>query len=454
MKTSLKAKQGELVWQARWFSGELGNVFEAADGGRLKVLNFGVWNHGFGPDFVDVVIEFEDGQVLKGSVELDWTPLDWERHGHSTNPDYEQVILHVCLLPPSADGKRERFFTRTRLNRLVRQVFLGRESAGSGKIGEIAERWEFKGGCSEICAPGRCSQRMRQMTVGEVERIVLKAAQQRFRRRCAELERVAGAHGKEEALFQSLAMGLGYKGNELPFLLLAQRLPVSFLRGQAGVNSLLFGVAGMIPHALDGMDSEAREVARRMWEQWWRIRGEEGRGEIPEGVWRVRGQRPANHPRRRLAALGEMVRDWPALNLLFGRRDWLGLSRRVGGLENSFWSWRHGFASKRTSRPVALIGAQRVRDLLLNAWLPAAGDWETWCRLSGGAFGGKIRVAAARILGEFGRYGSLLRKGVFQQGLLELERDFCGRDWSGCAKCVLPKAIGAWGLGRTCAGPR
>ena len=73
---------------------------------------------------------------------------------------------------------------------------------------------------------------------------------------------------EDEALFAALAVALGYKRNQTPFLLLAQKV------GLRGANeAALFGVAGFLeapePPAAD---REVRGYLRELWESWWKLR--------------------------------------------------------------------------------------------------------------------------------------------------------------------------------------
>ncbi len=43
----------ELTWQSRWFSGDFGREFVTGAGEPVRIVDFGWWNHGAGPDFRD-----------------------------------------------------------------------------------------------------------------------------------------------------------------------------------------------------------------------------------------------------------------------------------------------------------------------------------------------------------------------------------------------------------------
>jgi len=101
----------ELEIQSLWFAGAFGQQFTGTEGESVRVVDFGVWNSGAGPDFTGCTVAVH-GETRHGDIELDPDVRDWERHGHGGNPDYNGVVLHVFLSRPE-----ERFFTRTQQHR-------------------------------------------------------------------------------------------------------------------------------------------------------------------------------------------------------------------------------------------------------------------------------------------------------------------------------------------------
>lgn len=65
------------------------------DGQTLEVINPGIHNTNAGPDFLDAKVNI-NGVLWVGNVELHLKSSDWYRHGHDTNPAYDNIILHVA----------------------------------------------------------------------------------------------------------------------------------------------------------------------------------------------------------------------------------------------------------------------------------------------------------------------------------------------------------------------
>jgi len=68
------------------------------DGRAVRVLHPGRWNRLGGPDFKQARIEI-GGDFFSGDIELHLHESDWVAHGHSDDPAYEHVVLHVILFP-------------------------------------------------------------------------------------------------------------------------------------------------------------------------------------------------------------------------------------------------------------------------------------------------------------------------------------------------------------------
>lgn len=94
----------ELAMSAAWHGG-LARRFETTDGLHVNVVFHGHWSHGFGPDFSDAMIVFDDAALLTGAVEIHTKSSDWYAHGHHLDARYDAVVLHVVSI---ADGPETR----------------------------------------------------------------------------------------------------------------------------------------------------------------------------------------------------------------------------------------------------------------------------------------------------------------------------------------------------------
>ncbi len=420
--------------QAAWFAGGFGRKFTTVCGRAVSVVQFGVWNREAGPDFAEAAVSFDGAEAVRGSIEIDMDVADWERHGHATNPAYESVVLHVF----TRSGSRE-FFTRTTEHRAVPQVLLDLRALDEPPNPQPEAK------------PGRCVGPLRALPLEKVREVLLGAAQFRMKRKSAALARLAELHGPDEALFQALATTLGYKSNKLPFTLLAQRLPLRLLRAaKDSAGALLFGTAGFLnQHDLAPFDSPTRAYLRGLWEQWWPRRAEFERLAVPRELWKMTGQRPMNHPQRRLAALAELVRHWPRVRAL--REACLpdAIADFFAELRDEYWDHHYTVTSKPSAKRMALVGESRVTEMLANVFFPIgiaadASRWDEFCKLPAPLSNRRVDTAVLRLFGDTPPDAKFLRSAAIQQGLLQIYEDFCQRDASDCERCLFPTQLAKW----------
>jgi len=425
----------ELEMQAHWFAGDFGTEFTSARGEKITVVQFGAWNREAGPDFAEAAISIDGGEPIRGNIEIDTEAQDWERHGHATNPDYNSVVLHVCVRD---EGRK--FFTRTAQHREVPRVKIDPYRLNTSPPNPLP-----------VAKLGRCSGPLRDMPPETLREILVAAAQFRLGKKSARIARMGKLHGEDEALYQALAVTLGYKNNKLPFTILAQRLPLKFMdRKKTDLDAILFGTAGFLREAdFTKLNPETRSWLRGLWDQWWKLRDDFSRVSLAPGAWRLASVRPANHPQRRVAALAQIVRNWRKIRTLAKEGNIMGIGEFFENLRDDYWDFHFTLTSKKSSKRMALVGPTRVNDMLANVFYPLVisshpGRWKDYAKLPAPPASTRVKIAAARLLSSSATSREILKNAVNQQGLLQIYEDFCMQDNSDCAHCLFPGQIAQW----------
>ena len=416
--------ENELAWQARWFSGACGRNFTTASGAEVIITDFGQWNREAGPDFVNASVRI-DGKESRGAIEVDLSPSGWEQHGHATNPAYENVVLHVVV---QKSGRRH--FSRTITHREVPQICLADHD------GAVPEWSGFA-----AARPGRCLAPLRELPPEKLCDLLAVAARRRFERKGSDLRRMMDSRGADAALYEAVAVALGYKNNKLPFQLLAQRVPLKLASSAKG-EALLFGVAGFLERPEPPSGAAKSELAQ-LWSAWWKQRASFVNSILPRSAWNLAGIRPANHPLRRIAALSALTRKWKSVRTALESANLDRLTGLLESLEHPFWSYHSTWNSPRRKTPLALIGSDRVREIYANIALPLAltfGQNPAWREIPSGPPNTSLRVVSARLFG--GPLPRTLPRRLFiHQGLLQIYADFCLRDHGECADCRFPSLV-------------
>jgi len=183
--------------------------------------------------------------------------------------------------------------------------------------------------------------------------------------------------------------------------------------------------------------------------------------------WNLAGSRPANHPLRRIAALAGLY----CMHLEQGlfarltaclqpgaedprrRRDTVmrdALTTIFTELRHPYWSYRYSFNSFPMTKPVALIGEQRAKDILTNVVLPllltGARDednadmeekvFQIWQRLPANRPNRIIKRMHEVLMPDGRKWAGPNTTFRQQQGLQQLYNDCCSTK-KGCENCML-----------------
>ena len=447
----------EILLQAVWRHQRLRrDQLATLDGRSVRILHPGFLSREGGPDFRGAVIQFEDEPPVSGDVEVDLESAGWRAHGHDKNPAFKNVILHVIW-----DGAPN--------TRSAKPLVTPPAIALSGKLDSpLAELNQWLSSDESDSLPeklrGQCSAPLGELSPTKLHDLLLQAAQIRFHGKAAQFQARARHVGWEQTLWEGIFRALGYKNNTWPMQCLAESRNRWFAPRSSplALQARLLGVAGLLPAELTRAQASADNYLRTVWDHWWRERDEFSDCMLPRTVWRFHGQRPANHPQRRIA----LAAHWLAVNTLPAKLErWCAQkffddemaaalleTLQIG--PDDFWSWHWTLRSPRLKKSQPLLGAARVTDLAVNVILP----W-LWIR----AFEGKnaplqreienrfktwpaaednsvLRLARQRLLGNSGRRA--LRTAAEQQGLIQIVRDFCDHSNAICENCRFPELVG------------
>ena len=474
----------ERIVRCIWFDQTLAtDRLRTDDGRKLRVLSPGWWNLEAGPDFRNAAIRLGTDAVLKGDVEVHLHANLWKGHGHHTDPNYNRVVLHVAIWRDAA------FDTVTAAGSVVPQLTLEPYlTAPLADLADAVDPAEYPE-AGEASA-GRCQGLLEQgkVTIEWLAHFLDHAGDQRIADKARKLASRFAAADDEQALYEAIAEGLGYKRNKAPALELAHRLPLAVLRERVAqrpdgtpvalaVEALAFGVAGLLPPAggelvFDDAEREYRDALHRLWRE---LAGGLADEALDPAQWSFAGTRPPNFPTRRIAALARLAAAHLDRGITRALRDALGptgqgrlaprdISRRRAQLldvflsvRHPFWDTRCRFGGKPIARAARLIGPDRAHTLIINGVLPGLlyqarrdGDrafeellhqlYAAYPKLPSTSI---TRFMALRLFGRPEKELKTLRSARRQQGLYQLYADFCDSDQTTCKQCPLVRLLEA-----------
>src|SRR3982750_4429304 len=83
----------QFIWQFQFFNR---SALQTTNGEPVEIIFPGRLNTNQGPDFLEAQIRISN-MLFAGSVELHLQTSIWDEHGHSTDSNYNNVIMHVVM---------------------------------------------------------------------------------------------------------------------------------------------------------------------------------------------------------------------------------------------------------------------------------------------------------------------------------------------------------------------
>lgn len=420
-------------------------------GEDVVVEHPGRWNLEAGPDFLDAVVRVGPGsRRLQGDVEVHIRPSDWTSHGHGADPRYSRVIAHVCYYDGDvADGELPAGSIAIALKDPLKQ-----NPAFSFEAIDVTA---YPYAAIDSDQPP-CAKALASLPPDEHEALLDSAGHERIRVKALRMQTAIAESGEEQSLYEETMGALGYKQNQRAFRALSRRLPLSALHTEAEGDpektyALLLGVGGLLPGREIGHDPETRLFLRRLWDHWWKRQSAWRNMIMPDDAWQTSGLRPQNQPVRRLAAAASLFSETAPLSDRVREvdpavpSDWFA---RTGSLIEDltcmdYWKRRLTFSGRITAAETSLVGRQRIAAILSNVIIPflaATGSnvQPLLDRIPAEQDNALIRHTAHALFGR-DHNPAFYRKGIRQQGLLQIFHDFCVNTRTGCPDCALAEAL-------------
>jgi hypothetical protein len=452
------APLSEHVLQCIWYDRLFDEAALATDDGRsLRILSPGWWNRTEGPDFRNAQLEL-GGELLMGDVEIHLDHRGWQQHGHHLDARYDQVVLSVAL-EPLANGHACATSDGHRLPLLSLASRLYDHAADLPR--EAAPPVEPSEGPAQA---SDCQVARRIQGDEHLDRLLTLAGEWRMLAKARALRERAERAGLDQALYENFASACGYSRFKHHFRCIAQQLPYERARQLAQVDPMLLEaaflqLAGLMPDELPEGTTAVPHFARLR-----ALRRDKlaGLRKLPL-TWKRNGVRPTNNPERRLAGAAAFIARTAAKGLAatleeIWRDDMSPVPRRrmfeqLFGGRLGFWATHCTWAGKRMTRPSAPLGAQRVRAIIGNVFIPAA---------LAQARRAKDRVLEERVFAFFAAFPKEAANHVLarmeprlfgdgkkarldfrrQQGMLQLYQDWC-EDNPSCRNCNVSRFLGS-----------
>jgi hypothetical protein len=411
----------QFIWLFRHYhSAELFTL----SGEPLQVIHPGQWNKGQGPDFLNARIRIGD-TLWAGHVELHVRASDWDKHGHSSDPQYDNVILHVVWQQDSE----------------VCLPFPVLELSGRVPL-HVMER------CARLIESGdslSCSYGLKQVDeltlVSWKERLIVERLESRTIQIRAMLDRSGNHWG--EVFWQLMCRSYGLHLNADAFERLASGLSMNLIRKVGYLplhaEALLFGQASLLEK--DFRD----EYPRALRDAYSFLASKYSLGNIgmPPVFLRMR---PVSFPTVRIGLLAEVLRGNKYLfSVIMEEHQLSKLKNCFDHKAGDYWDFHYVFDELSSFLPKH-PGEVLLNSIVLNTIIPivfAYGHINRIPALKDRALCwlNELPAEKNRIVREFSKFGIVTDSASDSQSLLQLHKEYC------CRKRCLDCAIGAKVIG-------
>ena len=344
----------EKLYHYLWKTRILGRDFHDVDGHAIEVIDPGNHNNDAGPDFFNTKLKI-DGVEWAGNIEIHVKASDWYRHGHDSDPAYDNVILHVV-------GVSDKRVTR-KDGSLIPQAELTFPENFFRLAANLSENIDT------IRCQGLISAIPRLNREDWLETLAVERLQEKTRR----VLNIFDATGSdwEQTCFILLSRSLGFGLNSEPFELLAKSTPLKIIHHHSDnlfqIEAILFGQAAMLDSTCHILDEYYQALCR----EYYFLARKYGLRPMRPGLWKYSRTRPHNFPHRRIAWLASTLLNGFSLfsKIIGATKDPDYLKKLFNGSFSSYWHSHFSFDSS-ANNPSLQLSEGSKQLLIINLVIP------------------------------------------------------------------------------------
>ena len=337
------------VWKYQKFdSSEL----ETTTHQKLVVFNPGNHNHDSGPDFEEARIKI--GEIeWAGNVEIHLRSSDWDKHKHSENPAYKNVILHVVW-----ENDLEIMIDKTPIPTLeLKQLIDPKLISSYTKHVNVSE---------PIACANQFSSELEMAYVSMLDKVMVERLERKAEDVLSILKETK--NDWDETCYRVLAQNFGFSLNKSAFQKLGEILSFSVLKKNLSESkkseALLFGQAGFLNNSVDTYQNELAQEFRFL------SKKHELPAPLNQHEWKFGKMRPANFPSLRIAQFASLFVSQPRLfTSLIDSSDSKETIELLEFELSDYWNNHYDFGKKRKGVKNAL-GKGTQENILINTVAP------------------------------------------------------------------------------------
>ncbi len=336
------------VWQFKVFDK---NELRTVDNQLIELLYTGVLNKNAGPDFQEAKLKI-GGTEWAGNVEIHIKSSDWDRHNHTADPAYNNVVLHVVYEYDKAVYRND----GTKVPTIEIKPFIHPNIQDRYKALMQNLNW----------IP--CEKHIGTIDNLHLESWLLRMLIERLEQKSEAFVEILNEYkgSWDDAFYVALARNFGFNTNALPFEMLARSLPQQILarhkNNHVQIEALVFGQAGF----LEGDSKD--EFHKKLKQEYSFLKAKYNLKPIDKYLWKFLRLRPQNFPTLRLAQFsGLIIKSSHLFSKILEVDNIKEMSKLFTDLPVSDYWLTHYRFEKEAEAVSTQLGNSSVNNILLNS---------------------------------------------------------------------------------------
>ncbi len=408
------------IWENRLFFSE---NLKTIKGEPLEILSTGRRNTNSGPDFFNAKVIIS-GTIWAGNIEIHKKASDWDRHNHTSDKAYGNVILHAV---EQAD----------------KQIYRDNNS----EIATVELNWpeQFTSNYRKLLEAKTwiaCQEELHKidpivLRLG-FNRLMIERLEEKTNEITRRLEQ--NQHNWNETFYQMLARMFGFKTNAAPFELLARTVPAQILAKHKNslfqLEAMLFGASGLLNEELLG-----DEYFMQLRKEYGFLAKKYKLGMVEGHLWKFMRMRPVNFPTIRISQLARLIyRSQGLFAKIIDCSKLNDLKKLFEVKASEYWDSHYRF-----NRPAPVchskeLGKSSMNTLIINVIIPflfVYGEKQNQHHLKNRAldFLEELPPENNSIIREWEALGINARSAFESQAMLQLKNRHCDRRQ--CLHCTI-----------------
>ncbi len=320
----------------------------------ITIIKPGERNFDSGPDFFNARIKLGD-KTWAGNVEIHVNSSDWDKHGHTEDKAYDNIILHVVYEDdkPIKRNNGEIIPCLQLKNNFDKNIINTYNGFLSARTWIACENDISKVGHFDLH--------------NWLDKLTIERLEKRSEIILDELE--TNKFDLQETFYHKLAKGFGFNTNSTAFELMAANTPLSILSKHRDnllqIEAILFGQAGFLDQ--DYSDDYPNQLKR----EYLFLSHKYNLKPIDRKLWKFMRLRPSNFPTIRISQFASFIQKSDGfLTRIFETDNLQTVISLFKTYSSEYWEHHYRFdkISKKKSKKV--LGTTSIDLLIINTIVP------------------------------------------------------------------------------------